>query len=99
MELINLKTNSVQKRKFNKLASRPSASEILVGIIINNLWRSLSCEHFPELKIRPKLCLSLRNNIPIQMRASILIHTNDQEQIEVATIRFKFEELTVALSY
>ena len=93
MKLINLKTNSVQKRKFNKLASRPSASEIL------NLWRSLSCEHFPELKIRPKLCLSLRNNIPIQMRASIFIHTNDQEQIEVATIRFKFEELTVALSY
>ncbi|XP_076330028.1 general transcription factor II-I repeat domain-containing protein 2-like [Tachypleus tridentatus] len=44
MELIDLKANSVLKSKFNELPSLSSESGML------NFWRSLPCEHFPELR-------------------------------------------------
>lgn len=44
MELIDLKTNSILKIKFDELPSIPNASDIIF------FWRSLPCEHFPELR-------------------------------------------------
>jgi len=44
MELIEPKANSVLKIKFDELSSLPSSSEII------GFWRSLSCEHFPEMR-------------------------------------------------
>jgi len=44
MELIEPKENSVLKIKFDELSSLPSSSEII------GFWRSLSCEHFPEMR-------------------------------------------------
>ena len=44
MELIDLKSNSVLKIKFDDLPSLPNASERI------SFGRSLPCEHFPELR-------------------------------------------------
>jgi len=44
MKLIELKSNSVLKMKFDELSSVPSASEMI------GFWRSLPCEHFPEMR-------------------------------------------------
>ncbi|KAG7176726.1 General transcription factor II-I repeat domain-containing protein 2-like 2, partial [Homarus americanus] len=44
MELIDLKTNSLLKMKFDELSSVPNASDMI------NFWQSLPCENFPELK-------------------------------------------------
>lgn len=44
MELIDLKTNSLLNMKFDELPSVPNASDMI------NFWRSLPCEHFPELR-------------------------------------------------
>ncbi|KAG7174262.1 General transcription factor II-I repeat domain-containing protein 2A-like 3, partial [Homarus americanus] len=43
-ELIDLKTNSLLKMKFDELSSVPNASNMI------NFWRSLPCENFPELR-------------------------------------------------
>ncbi|EZA55352.1 General transcription factor II-I repeat domain-containing protein [Ooceraea biroi] len=43
-ELIDLKTNLLLNMKFNELSSVPNASDVI------NFWRSLPCEHFPELR-------------------------------------------------
>lgn len=44
MELIDLKTNSSLKMKFDELSSVPNASDMI------KFWRSLPCENFPELR-------------------------------------------------
>ena len=44
MELIDLKTNSFLKMKFDELFPDQNASDII------NLWHSLPSEHFPELR-------------------------------------------------
>ena len=44
MELIELKTNSILKMKFNEHSLFPNASEMI------GFWRSLPREHFPEMK-------------------------------------------------
>ena len=44
MELIELKTNSILKMKFNELSLFPSASEMI------GFWRSIPREHFPEMR-------------------------------------------------
>ena len=44
MEILDLQANWVLKLKFNELPSFPSATETI------NFWRSLPCEHFPELR-------------------------------------------------
>ena len=44
MKLIEPKANSVLKIKFDELSSLPSSSEMI------DFWRSLSCEHFPEMR-------------------------------------------------
>ena len=44
MKLIDLKTNSSLKMKFDELSSAPNASDMI------QFWRSLPCENFPELR-------------------------------------------------
>ena len=44
MELIELMANSILKMKFNELSLCPSASEMI------GFWRSISREHFPEMR-------------------------------------------------
>ena len=53
MELIELKANSVSKVKFNEFSSFPSASKMI------GFWRSLPCEHFPEMRkfVQRYVCL------------------------------------------
>jgi len=48
MELTELKANSVLKIKFDEFSSVSSASEMI------SFWRSLPCEHFPEMRNLPQ---------------------------------------------
>ena len=84
MKLIELKANSILKMKFNKLFLFPSASKM------TGFWRTLPRKHFPEMR---KLAQSYACLFETVYRRE------NQKQIEVATIRFQLEELSVDFSY
>jgi len=48
------------------------------------------------IKCAYELCLPLQNYV--QMQAVIFFHENNQNQTEVATVRFQLEELSVGFS-
>ena len=57
MELMDLKTNSSLKMKFDELSSVPNASDTI------KFWRSLPYENFPELRKFAQSFMLFRSNI------------------------------------